>query len=81
MRQLLPIAACLALAACGGERNQGEKAADQLEEATDVSVPAAQPVLENGAEAIREQGGNAADAQNVLERAGNVASGLPANGQ
>ena len=68
-------AACLALAACsggGGNDSASENAAQQLEDAAEMSNPAAAPVLENGAEQIRDQGGNASDAQNVLQDAGNA---------
>jgi ABC-type glycerol-3-phosphate transport system substrate-binding protein len=75
MKAPIALAACLALAACGGggsNQSASENAAEQLEDAAEMSNPAAAPVLENGAEAIREQGGNAADAQNVLQEAGNA---------
>ena len=76
MKISLFLPALLALAACGsagdGNRAASENVADQLEDAAEVSNPAAAPVLENGAEQIREQGGDAADAQNVLQEAGNA---------
>jgi hypothetical protein len=77
MRLPTALAAALVLAACGGSggdanRSASENAAEQLEDAAEMSNPAAAPVLENGAEQIREQGGDAADAQNVLQEAGNA---------
>ena len=74
MKTAIALAAALALAACGGggQQSPAANAAEQLEDAAEVSNPAAAPVLENGAEAIREQGGNAADAQNVMQDAGNA---------
>ena len=76
MRKTVAAAAFVALAACsgGGAGKDGasQNAAQQLEDAAEMSNPAAAPVLENGAEQIREQGGNAADAQNVLQDAGNA---------
>lgn len=77
MKTLTAIAAAsFALAACGGGGSGNESAAgnaaEQLEDAAEVSNPAAAPVLENGADRIREEGGNAADAQNVLQEAGNA---------
>lgn len=77
MRIPTALAACLALAACGGSGGESNEsaagnAAEQLEDAAEMSNPAAAPVLENGADRIREQGGNAADAQNVLQEAGNA---------
>lgn len=73
--------AALALSACGGGGSGGndpqsnaENAAGQLEDAADVSDPAAAQVLENGADRIRAEGGAnaAAEAQNVLQNAGNA---------
>lgn len=76
MKTLLALAAIVALAGCGsgggGNRSAAENTAEQLEDAAEMSNPAAAPVLENGAERIREQGGDAADAQNVLQDAGNA---------
>lgn len=73
MKTLLPFAALLSLAACGGggEKSAADNAADQLEDAAEMSNPAAAPVMENGAEQVREQN-NAPLAQNVLEQAGNA---------
>lgn len=74
MKTLLPLAALLAFSACGGgggERSAADNAAEQLEDAAEMSNPAAAPVLENGAEQVREQN-NAALAQNVLQEAGNA---------
>ena len=75
MKTLAAVAAAsLALAACGGGANESAagNAAEQLEDAAEVSNPAAAPVLENGADQLREQGGNASDAQNVLQEAANA---------
>jgi hypothetical protein len=77
MKILPALAASLLLVACGGggaSESAGENAAEQLEDAAEMSNPAAAPVLENGAQRIREEGGNAADAQNVLRDAGNAQS-------
>ena len=72
MKTLLAFSALLALAACGGGgKSPADNAADQLEDAAEMSNPAAAPVLENGAEAVREQN-DAAAAQNVLQDAGNA---------
>jgi hypothetical protein len=72
MRTLTAFSVLLALAACGGDRRSAAaNAAEQLEDAVEMSNPAAAPVLENGAEAVRESG-NAAAAQSVLRDAGNA---------
>ena len=71
MKTLFAFSAFLALAACGGEQSAAENAADMLEDAAEMSNPAAAPVLENGADAIRERN-DAAAAQNVLQDAGNA---------
>ena len=70
MKILLAFSA-LALASCGGQESPAQNAAEQLEDAAEVSNPAAAPVLENGAEQVRESG-NAAAAQNVMQDAGNA---------
>ena len=73
MKLVYPFVAVLLCAACGsGESNEARNAAEQLEDAAEVSNPAAAPVMENGADRIREQGGNAADAQNVMDQAANA---------
>jgi hypothetical protein len=72
--------AALALSACGGssggndQQSNAENAAGQLDNAAEVSDPAAAQVLENGADRIRAEGGAnaAAEAQNVLQNAGNA---------
>lgn len=69
--------AALTLSACGGGSQQqsgADNAAEKLDDAAEVSDPAAAQVLENGADRIREQGGAnaAAEAQNVLQNAGNA---------
>jgi hypothetical protein len=67
---LLPLAASLALAACGGGgRSQSENQAEALEEAAEQSDPAAAQVLENAADEVREGGANA---QQALQQAGNA---------
>ena len=76
MKTALPFAALslFALAACGGGGGQND-ASQQLEDAAEVSNPAAANVLEGAAE-------NGAGAQEALQQAGNVQAGLPAgNGQ
>ena len=77
MKSLYAVPALLALAACGGGDSQSpsENAADQLKDAAEMSNPAAAPVMENGAEAIENSGDDqnaAAQAQNVLQNAGNA---------
>jgi len=73
MKLALPFAVLLLSVACGSDRNSAsQNAAEQLEDAAEVSNPAAAPVMENGADRIREQGGNAADAQNVMDQAANA---------
>ncbi|MFN3727356.1 MAG: hypothetical protein ACK4SZ_13760 [Allosphingosinicella sp.] len=67
---VLAAAALLGTAACGtseptaGENVQSayENQADALEEAADVSHPAAQPILENGADELRARGENLQEA-------------------
>ncbi|HYG30822.1 MAG TPA: hypothetical protein VD887_11485 [Allosphingosinicella sp.] len=73
MKTAIAFSILLVLAGCGGG-TAADNAADQLEDAAEMSNPAAAPVMENGADAIREQeGGNAgAAAQNVLQDAGNA---------
>ena len=66
IKAAFPAAALLLLSACGG---QAETKADRLEEAAEQSDPAAAPILENAAEAVREGEGNA---QQALARAGNA---------
>ena len=67
---LLPLAAPLALAACGGGgQSQSENQAEALEEAAEQSDPAAAQVLENTADAVREGDANA---QQALQQAGNA---------
>jgi ABC-type oligopeptide transport system substrate-binding subunit len=66
----LAAASALALVACGsGERSEGENVqavyddkADTLDNAADVSLPAAQPALENAADDLRDRGENAQEA-------------------
>ncbi len=68
LKAAFPAAALLLLSACGGG-GQAESKADRLEEAAEQSDPAAAPILENAAEAVREGEGNA---QQALERAGDA---------
>ena len=56
-----PAAAFLVLAACEGG-GQAENTADRLEEAAEQSDPAAAPILENAADAVREGDANAQQA-------------------
>jgi hypothetical protein len=72
----LSLGAALLLAACGGNR-PADNAADQLENAAAQSDPAAAMVLDNEADAIRDNGmvvGNSTDPQgsiqNAMENAG-----------
>ena len=73
-------AAALALAGCGRD-TPAENTAEALEEAAEVSTPAARDVLENAAEQI--EAGNVAvpgaAAQQALEAAGNAQAPPPGN--
>lgn len=61
------------LAACGGSE-PAENAADRLDEAADQSGPAAEQVLENSADALRDAGNvNAAEADAAAQQALNEA--------
>ena len=73
MKTLIALPVLLALAACGGggKQSASDNAAEQLEDAAEMSNPAAAPVLENGADGVRERN-DAAAAQNVLQEAGNA---------
>jgi hypothetical protein len=62
MRRMLPLAACLILAACGG----GQSNEEALQNAANQSDPAAAAVLENAAQ-------NGMDPQQALEEAGQAA--------
>jgi membrane-bound lytic murein transglycosylase B len=64
--------AFLALAACGGSQSPAENTAEALEEAAEQSDPAAAAVLENEADAVREQGAGGASAQQALDKAGDA---------
>lgn len=68
MIRFIPFPMLLLATACGG----GESTADRLEDAAEQSDPAAAQVLNNTAEALREQEGPAppGTAQEALERAG-----------
>ena len=68
MLRILPVPMLLLVAACSGE----DSTAEQLENAAEQSDPAAAAVLNNTAEALREQEGPAppGTAQEALERAG-----------
>jgi len=66
---LLPLA-LLPLAGCGSSsQNPRENAAEQLEQAAEQSDPAAAPVLENAADAVRE---GQVSPQDALQQAGNA---------
>jgi crotonobetainyl-CoA:carnitine CoA-transferase CaiB-like acyl-CoA transferase len=73
---VLPIIALLGLTACGGGgQSQAENNAEVLEEAAEQSDPAAAQVLENAADAARDENINA---QQALQNAGNAqATTLP----
>lgn len=64
------------LSACGGGgQSQADNTADQLEKAAEQSDPAAAEILENAADAARENGAQAANiGQEALQEAGNAAS-------
>lgn len=67
---LLPLAASLALAACGdGGQSRSENTAEALDAAAEQSDPAAAQVLQNAADAARE---GEANAQQALQQAGNA---------
>lgn len=67
---VVPIAAFLGLAACGGGgQSQAENTAEALDQAAEQSDPAAAEVLENAADAVREGNGSA---QQALQNAGNA---------
>ncbi|MEH3107083.1 MAG: hypothetical protein PGN09_07275 [Sphingomonas fennica] len=69
----LPAAALLlSLAACG-RQTPAENKADQLDQAARESDPAAAPVLENAADALRD--GNAVDPQAALAEGGMAQAG------
>ncbi len=69
----LSAALLVTLAGCGGGGSQAENTAERLEEAAEQSDPAAAPVLENAADAVREGGAGAGNtAQQALEQAGNA---------
>ena len=69
--------AALALASCGGgQQDPVENTAGQLEEAAEQSTPAAAEVLEERADAVREQN-SLAPAEGALDAAGNAQVGLP----
>jgi ABC-type uncharacterized transport system auxiliary subunit len=72
----LAAAAAAALSACGSRENQGpadvyEEQADALDNAAEVSEPAAQPVLENAADDLRTKA-------EQVERTGEVPAQQPA---
>lgn len=79
MKHAPHLIALLALSACGGG-GPAENTADQLEEAAEVSTPAAEDVLENAADRIEEGVPNPDQAaQNALNQAGDAqAPGPPA---
>jgi len=76
---LLPV--LMLTAACGHRDAAAENTADLLDNAAEQSSPAAAAVLENEADAIRDNGtarGNVSDpngtVQNAMQNAGNAAS-------
>ena len=78
MRRVLMIPLLL-LAACG--QSAADDQADRLDNAAAQSDPAAAAVLENAADALREnEGGDPqAQAQNALQAAGNAQAGAGAS--
>jgi hypothetical protein len=79
MRFIIPLAAALALAACG----QGHSQADQLDNAANQADPAAAAVMHNEADEIRANGsdtdlsaGNGA-VQQAMQNAGVAAADAP----
>jgi hypothetical protein len=90
MKYALTLSAALLLAACsGGTSNQAGAQADQLENAAEQSTPEAAEVLEQQADAIRDNGTSGAagqpgsSVQQAVEKAGeaqatNAAGAAPA---
>ena len=90
MKHVLTLAAILSLAACsGGASDQADAQADQLENAAQQSTPEAAEVLEQQADAIRDNGTAGAPGQpgsavqQAMEKAGqaqatNAAGAAPA---
>jgi hypothetical protein len=76
---LLPVAALLALAACGSGGTPAENTAAALDEAAEQSDPAAAQVLENAADQALEQ--NVSDPQQALQQAGNAQAATVAQPQ
>jgi hypothetical protein len=78
MKIAIPLLFLPALAACGGEQSASQNTADQLEAAAEQSSPEAAQVLEDQADAIRDQnvmapaGQPGSPAQNALDQAGNA---------
>lgn len=74
IRFIAIVAACSALAACGGGSAPAEDAAENLEAAAEQSDPAAAAVLENAADEIGDADGAEANeiTQRALEQAGNA---------
>ena len=74
---LIAASALAMLSACGGGgQSQSENTADQLESAAEQSDPASAEILENAADAARQQNGMEAanTGQEALQQAGNAAS-------
>lgn len=73
---LLASAVALSLAACGGTQTTADNAADRLDNAADQSTPEAAAVLENQADAIRDQnsaasaGAPGSEVQQAMDKAG-----------
>jgi hypothetical protein len=79
MKHALPLAAALSLAACsGGTSDQADAQADQLDNAAEQSTPEAAEVLEQQADAIRDNGAAGApglpgsSVQQAVEKAGDA---------
>ena len=67
MKAAMPaLAALLLVSACGGGTSTSEQTADNLQAAADQSDPAAAQVLDNAAEAVRDQ--NSVDANATAPR-------------
>lgn len=78
MRTIATLSLALALAACSAQSDQAEAQADKLENAAEQSTPEAAAVLQNRADAIREQGASGApgdpgsSVQDAMQNAGNA---------
>jgi hypothetical protein len=78
-------AVALTLAACGGRQSAADNAADRLENAADQSTPEGAAVLDNAADAIRDNGTAApagapgSEVQQAMDKAGEAQAGQTAN--